>query len=204
MGTLLHGMLLGFAVAAPVGPLGVLCIQRTLASGWWAGMLAGLGTATADAVYGLLAVSGATLVTHKLIAQQAWIRLFGGLLLLVFAVTALRTRTAASAAAVRPQGPLSLYASTFLLTLTSPLTILSFVAVVASAGIAGDGRAGAVLVLGFFLGSASWWALLSGVVSVVRHRLSSRALRAVNVGSGMVLLAFALYAVVTGLLLVRA
>jgi threonine/homoserine/homoserine lactone efflux protein len=187
-------VVLGFAIAAPVGPIGVLCIRRSLAEGRAAGFASGLGAATADAAYGALAGFGLTVVTAFLVEGQGWLRLVGGAFLCYLGLRTLLARPAEEAADVRKKGGglIAAYASTFFLTLTNPMTILSFAAVFAGMGAgAGEDRAStAFLVLGVFLGSALWWLLLSGGAGLFRGRVGSRGMRAVNLLSGVLILAF--------------
>ena len=133
---LLRGVLLGFAIAAPVGPIGVLCIRRTLAFGRITGLVTGLGAATADMCYGAVAAFGLAAVSSLLISQQHWIRLIGGAFLCYLGVTTILARPAAAAASARSGGLAAAYASTLALTLTNPLTILSFAAIFAGLGFA--------------------------------------------------------------------
>jgi threonine/homoserine/homoserine lactone efflux protein len=191
-----RGLIVGFSIAAPVGPIGVLCIRRTLAEGRLAGLSVGLGAAAADAVYGAVAGFGLTAVSALLVRQQGALRLLGGLFLCYLGLRTALAAPAASAAGARGGGLLGAFASTFGLTLTNPATILSFVAIFAGLGIAGAGSwadAG-LLVLGVFLGSALWWLFLSGVVAAVRARLDGAAARWINRLSGLVLLAFGITA----------
>lgn len=197
-----RGLIIGFAIAAPVGAIGVLCIRRTLAYGWSVGFATGLGAATADAVYGAIAAFGLTAVTAFLSAQTLWLRFVGGLVLLVIGW---RTFVASPAPveeeASRPS-VLGAYGSTFGLTLTNPSTILSFAAVFAGFGLAsGTSAQPTWLVLGVFCGSAAWWLLLSGVVGLLHRRVSARALRVVNRVSGVVIFGFGLAAIGSGLVL---
>lgn len=190
---LLKGLLIGFSIAAPVGPIGALCIRRTLAHGRAAGLVSGLGAATADAVYGCIAGFGLTFISTLLISQQLWLKLIGGAFLCYLGVRTLLAHPAAQAASANGTGLLGAYASTFLLTLTNPTTILSFVAVFAGLGLASAagsyGTAG-LLVLGVFIGSALWWLLLSGGVGLLRARINAMALVWVNRVSGIIILAF--------------
>jgi threonine/homoserine/homoserine lactone efflux protein len=200
---LVRGALLGFSIAAPVGPIGVLCIRRALADGWRSGFVTGLGAATADAFYGAVAAFGLTLISALLVAEQGWLRLVGGLFLCYLGLRTLRATPAREAAATSPlsaRGALAMYASTVLLTLTNPLTILSFVAVFAGLGLGGTNRsyAGAALVvLGVFTGSALWWLLLSGTVGALRSRFRVEVLVWANRVSGAILLAFGLLALLS-------
>jgi threonine/homoserine/homoserine lactone efflux protein len=119
---LFKGLLLGFSIAAPVGPIGVLCIRRTIADGRTAGLLSGLGAATADALYGCVAGFGMALISNFLVSQQTWIHLIGGAFLCYLGIKTLLTKPAAEPAVVKHKGLLGAYASTFFLTLTNPMT----------------------------------------------------------------------------------
>ncbi|MBK9942814.1 MAG: LysE family transporter [Kouleothrix sp.] len=190
---LFRGLLIGFSIAAPVGPIGALCIRRTLANGRAAGLLSGLGAATADACYGCVAGFGLTFISGMLIRQQLWLKLIGGLFLCYLGVRTLLAHPAAHAANASGAGLLGAYTSTLLLTLTNPTTILSFVAVFAGLGLAnaaGDYGQAALLVLGVFAGSALWWLLLSGGVSLLRARVTPAVLVWVNRASGAVIVLF--------------
>jgi threonine/homoserine/homoserine lactone efflux protein len=193
----LRGFILGLAIAAPVGPIGVLCIRRTLAQGRTFGFVSGLGAATADAIYGCIAAFGLTAISALLVRQQDWLRLVGGLFLCYLGVRTLLARPTDQSAAAEGQGLGGAYFSTLLLTLTNPITILSFVAVFAGLGVGRAGNdyaAAAAIVLGVFLGSAAWWFLLSGGVSLVRDKFDARAMLWVNRISGVIILGFGLFA----------
>jgi len=190
---LLKGLLIGVSIAAPVGPIGVLCIRRTLTDGRLSGFISGLGAATADAVYGGIAGFGLTLVSDFLIHQQLWLRWIGRSFLCYLGIKTLLAAPAKHAAGLKGGGLVKDYLSTLFLTLTNPMTILSFAAIFAGLGIASEGKhyAGAgLLVLGVFLGSACWWLLLSGLTGAFREKLSHQGLRWVNRISGMIILAF--------------
>jgi threonine/homoserine/homoserine lactone efflux protein len=192
---LLRGMLTGFSIAAPVGPIGVLCIRRTLAEGRAYSLVSGLGAATADATYGLVAGFGLTFVSTFLVDQGTWLRLLGGLFLLYWGVLTFVSRPAETSArdGKRDKSLLGAYASTLGLTLTNPLTILSFAIVFAGLGLAmgsGDYAGATLLVLGVFVGSALWWLLLSGGVSLLRTRFTYNGLWWVNRISGILIIGF--------------
>lgn len=191
-----RGLLIGLAIAAPVGPIGVLCIRRTLAEGRAVGFVSGLGAATADAAYGAVAALGLTGLSAALVGAQDAVRLLGGLFLLWLGVRTWRAAPAHRAAEATGIGLFGAWASTFALTLTNPSTILSFVAVFAGLGLAaGNGPAEALLlVLGVFLGSALWWLLLSGAVSLARGALTPARLVWVNRASAAILVGFGLVA----------
>ena len=193
---LCKGMAIGLAIAAPVGPIGLLCIRRSIEQGRAAGLATGLGAASADAAYGAIAAFGLTVVSRALVAQHFWLQLVGGLFL-----TWLGIRTALSEPATQPGEPAALglfrvYAATVLLTLTNPMTIMSFAAVFAGLGLQSGAGVGVAIALvgGMFLGSALWWLLLSGGAALLRGRLELRHMRWLNRLSGLILLAFAAYA----------
>lgn len=190
----IKGYLIGLAIAAPVGPIGVLCIRRTLTGGRLIGFLSGLGAATADMCFGAIAAFGITALQDLLLRQQEWLRLVGGAFLIY-----LGARTCFAAPSTEPsiegpaRGRLSAYFSTFGLTLTNPVTILSFMAIFAGLRLgeaAGTSGAALVLVCGVFLGSASWWLVLSALIGVFRGRFMSTWMLWGNRGAGAVLLGF--------------
>jgi len=192
---LLRGLIIGFSIAAPVGPIGVLCIRRTLAQGRLCGFASGLGAATADAVYGCVAGFGLTAVSELLVRQQSWFRLIGGLFLCWLGVKSFLAKPARETAARSRGAWTGAYLSTLVLTLTNPMTILSFAAVFAGLGLgsgATDYAGAAALVSGVFLGSAAWWLLLSGGVGVFREKLNDQHLRWINRISGTIIAGFGL------------
>jgi len=199
MQLLLRGLIIGLSIAAPVGPIGVLCVRRTLVDGRVAGFVSGLGAATADAIYGCVAGFGLAAVSGLLVNQLTWMRLVGGLFLCFLGGRAFLAKPADQAQAAHSRTLVSAYGTTFFLTLTNPMTILSFAAVFAGLGIAETARdygAATVLVLGVFMGSVLWWFLLSGLASLMRERFDTRAMRWVNRGSGVVVSAFGVVALV--------
>lgn len=197
LGFLLRGLVLGFSIAAPVGPIGVLCIRRTLAEGRASGFATGMGAAAADGLYGVVAGFGLTWVTAALVGEQHWVRLVGGLFLLYLGLRTFLAKPAAEAAPRRGGSLAGAFGSTFLLTVTNPLTILSFAAAFAGLGL-GAGASGplaaSLLVIGVVAGSAAWWLLLSGAVGALRERFDTRALVWVNRGSGVMIFAFGVLA----------
>ena len=195
----LRGLVIGFSIAAPVGPIGVLCIRRTLADGQMAGLVSGLGAATADALYGCVAAFGLTFISSFLIGQKLWLGLVGGLFLCYLGIKTLLSKPAEEAAKAEGVGLLGSYLSTFLLTLTNPVTILSFVAIFAALGLgtASESYSSAlILVSGVFCGSALWWLLLSGGVGLFRKRFDTKGLLWVNRISGVVITLFGITALV--------
>lgn len=199
---LLRGILIGFSIAAPVGPIGVLCIRRTLADGRLVGLVTGLGAATADFTYGCVAGFGLTAVSGFLLGQRFWIHLLGGLFLCYLGARTFLARPGQRAAVSSAYGVGlgSAYVSTVFLTLTNPTTILSFAAVFAGLGVAstgGDYAAAGALVVGVFVGSALWWLILSSGVGALRARMGERCLAWVNRISGGILVAFGCLALIS-------
>jgi len=193
------GLLVGFCIAAPVGPIGVLCIRRSLADGRQIGLATGLGAATADAAYGFVAGFGLTAISSFLVGQKLWLGFLGGLFLCYLGIRTFVSIPVQQAAEIRGDGLLSAYVSTLFLTLTNPMTILSFVAVFAGFGLGAspDYFSASALVGGVFLGSALWWLALSSGVALFRSRVSSSWMRAINRMSGGVILAFGIYSLST-------
>ncbi len=192
----LRGLAIGVAVAAPVGPIGLLCINRTLTAGFAAGLATGLGAATADAAYGAVAAFGLAALGGAVSAAGDGLRLAGGLFLLYLGVRAFRKVAPARAAQAGATGLVGGYLTSVVLTLVNPATILSFAAIFAGLGLAETGgfANAAALVAGVFLGSAAWWLFLSAAGAIARRRLPPTALRWINRLSGLVFAGFGLWA----------
>ncbi len=198
-----RGFVLGFTIAAAVGPISLLCIRRTLAEGRAVGYASGLGVATADATYGAIAAFGLTAITDVLVDWRRALGLIGGAFLLWLAWKTFTAVPGAAAEEVeRPRRGLpGAYLSTLGLTLTNPMTILSFAALFVGLGVTGGDLAGAVvLTLGVFAGSGAWWVVLVTVVGALRSRITPAWLRRVNVVSGLLIGAFALIAIGSALI----
>ena len=195
-GFFLNGLVIGFSIAAPVGPIGVLCIRRSIAHGTLNGLASGLGAATADAAYGSVAAFGLTAVSGFLARQQFMLGLLGGGFLCYLGIRTFVSRPAEEGASPPGRGTATAYGSTLLLTLANPATILSFAAVFAGLGLgtANDYGSACEMVLGVFLGSASWWLLLSCGVGSMRSRVKEGWMKGINRVSGGVLFAFGVYA----------
>jgi|SRR5579884_749627 len=192
---LARGFAIGFAVAATVGPICLLCIRRTLAGGVAVGLATGLGAASADAVYGAVAGFGLTAVAQPLVAQAAWLRGAGGLFLVWLGWRTLRSRAVSRAERAAVSGLAGAYASTLALTLANPVTILSFAAIFAGLGAGGSGFAGALsLVVGVFAGSAGWWLVLAAALGCSRRPVSQRVLAGINRGAGLIMVAMGVLA----------
>jgi threonine/homoserine/homoserine lactone efflux protein len=194
---LLKGLILGFSIAAPVGPIGVLCIRRTLTEGRASGFVSGLGAATADAVYGFIAAFGLATISAFLLSYQRPIRLVGGLFLFYLAARIFFSRPTQDAA--NAEEALSLwksYASTAFLTITNPATIVSFIAVFSGLGLLSghNGYFGAgSMVLGVFLGSTIWWLILSTGTAFFGRNLDTPKLVWINRISGLIIASLGLW-----------
>ncbi len=188
-----RGLFIGFAIAAPVGPIGLLCIQRTLNDGLRSGLISGLGAATADALYGCVAAFGLTLISSFLVSQSNWLRLLGGLFLCYLGVRIWFSRPATEAAQGQRGNLLTAYLSTLALTITNPITILYYVGIFVALGLAKGGtdfRSAVILVVGVFIGSAAWWLTLSSGVALLSKRITPALLGWVNRLSGVAICIF--------------
>jgi threonine/homoserine/homoserine lactone efflux protein len=195
----LKGLTIGFAIAAPVGPIGLLCIQRSLHDGFKIGLMTGLGAALADGTYGLIAGFGLTAISTLFLTYQSSIQLIGGLFLIYLGLKLLLTPYKKRSIALQNDSA-SWHAlgTTYLLTLTNPATILSFIAIFAGLGLVNttnDYGHAIALVAGVMIGSAIWWLLLSASVAfLLRHQLSPGLMRGFNYFSGGIILVFGLTA----------
>jgi threonine/homoserine/homoserine lactone efflux protein len=190
----LRGLAAGLIIAAPVGPVNVLCMRRTLEKGWKSGVLSGAGAAFADTLYGAVAGFGISLVIQFLIREEFWIRLIGGIFLMGIGVVYYRKppRTL-DEEAIQSSGH-SDFLSTLLLTATNPTTVLSFLAVLAMLGLGRFRTLGqtSLLVAGIFCGSMTWWIILASAVNLLRARVTSRGMRWMNRVAGIAIGAFGL------------
>jgi threonine/homoserine/homoserine lactone efflux protein len=198
----IRGLLIGLSIAATVGPMSILCIQRTLNRGQLYGLVSGLGIATADGAYGSIAAFGLTLITNFLISEQKWIRLIGGLFLMYLGIKTMLTKPAERAAILQTNvnGYFGAYASTFFLTLTNPLTILSFAAIFAGIGVGSASKtfiSAATVVLGVFTGSTLWWIILTSSISLLRKKITPQWLLWINRISGAIITFFGVLSLVT-------
>jgi len=191
------GFALGFAIAAPLGPIGALCINRTLQRGFWAGVAGGLGTAIADAFYGALAALGFAAFSAFLAQIDGPMRLIGGLAMIWLGWVGMKPKPPRPAAEIGARDLIGTIGATFLLTVTNPTTILSFAIFFAGLGLASsaDTLSALLVVAGVFSGSLAWWIILSGGVSLIRHKLSDNFALWVGRISGGLILAFGVLAV---------
>jgi len=202
----LRGFVLGFTIAAAVGPISLLVIRRTLAEGRLYGLVSGLGVATADATYGAIAAFGLAAITDMLVNARAVLGLVGGAFLLWLAWQTIRTTpTEAATVTTRRRGYAGAYLSILGLTMANPMTILSFGALFAGLGVT-TGATGdaALIVVGVLLGSTAWWVVLTAVVGAMRTRMTPTWIHRINLASGIVIGAFALIAIASGVRLIVA
>jgi threonine/homoserine/homoserine lactone efflux protein len=191
----LRGLIIGFSIAAPVGPIGVLCIHRTLTKGRIFGLISGFGAATADAIYGCIAGFGLTFISSFLISYQVWFRLFGGGFLCYLGITTFFAKPEKRVTPTKDKNFIGAYTSTLLLTLSNPMTILAFIAIFTGLGIIdleGNYLSASILVLGVFLGSALWWFILSGGISFFQLQPTQNRLEWINRISGIIITGFGL------------
>lgn len=204
-----QGILIGVTIAAPVGPIGILCIRRTLAKGRLAGFSSGFGAATADALYGAIAAFGLTFISVFLINQSLWLRLGGGSFLIYLGIKTFLSvpskETGLNPSSSNGDSLLSYYGSTLFLTLTNPITIISFAAIFAGFGIvnnqSNDNLAASSMVLGIFLGSSIWWLSLSVLTGFFRRMVNHNTMIWINRVSGTIIVSFGLLALISILLI---
>lgn len=195
---LLKGLVIGFSIAAPVGPINLLCLRRSLADGRRMGLVSGLGAAAADTTYGAIAAVGLTAVTAFLANHRPWLQLFGGTFLLVLGLMTMRARTPRREASTPVHvGRLrDAFVSTYILTLANPMTIVTFTGVFAGLGL-GWQTGGTIdalqLIGGVFLGSSLWWLILALLAGTFGRHLDDGMLRFINLIAGGVLAAFGLW-----------
>jgi len=186
----LKGMIIGFAMAMPIGPAGIMCIRKTLAEGHSHGLMVGLGAATADSLYGSIAAFGFTFVSDVITSQQFWLRLVGGGLLLFLGIRTLRVKHKDPILPFDSKGLFGSYVSALFLAFTNPVTFFAFVAVFAAFGLGYrlDIISACILVLGVLLGSCLWFLTLGYVVTFFRKKLDSGGLRWINRISGVLII----------------
>jgi threonine/homoserine/homoserine lactone efflux protein len=187
----IKGMAVGAAIALPVGPVGVLCVSRTIVDGRLAGLVSGLGAVAGDAVFGIVAAFGLTFVSNWLLGYEPWLAAVGALFLLVLGARAvLAPPPAARVAPPDPESLLGDFVSTFVLTLANPITLLAFLGIFAAIGLGGAHGFGdaELLVFGVGTGSLLWWLALGFGVARFFSALQPRDLIWINRGSGGILL----------------
>jgi len=195
----LKGLIIGFAMAVPIGPIGIMCIRKTLAEGHSRGMVIGVGAATADALLASIAAFGLTFIADAIASQHFWLRLIGGGLLLFLGIRTFRAKPKAPIIRQDNKGVFRSYATAFALALTNPLTIFAFIAVFAAFGL---GHrlvllSACILVVGVFAGSCLWFLTLGFVATLFRKKLDSGGMRWVNKISGVLIILSGIAALVS-------
>jgi threonine/homoserine/homoserine lactone efflux protein len=192
---LIEGILIGFVVAVPVGPLGLLCINRALMLGPVTGLFSGLGVATADGLAAGIAALGIYFISDFLSDHQIILRLLGGVFLIYLGLSIYRSKPKPQLPTNNVNGLLATYATTFFLAFTNPATILSFIAIYAGwhvESMSGRYVSAAILASGVFVGSALWWFALFVCSTAFRERFNLRILAWVHRVSGVVIAGFGL------------
>lgn len=193
----MKGIVIGFSVAAPVGPIGVLCIKRTLTEGRLAGFITGMGAAVADTFYGIIAGFGITAISILMLEQAIWMKLIGGSFLIYMGIKSFLNKSETKEITITNDTHLKNFISTFFLTVSNPSTIVSFVAIFAGLGIGNnesDSISSSVFVLGVFIGSALWWFILSSIVGLFRDKITAQKLSWINQFSGIIIFIFGIFA----------
>ncbi len=194
---LFKGVIIGFSIAAPVGAIGLLCIRRTLQYGRFSGFFSGLGAAVADTFYGCIAAFGLTLVSDILIKGHLWLRIIGGIFLIFLGIKTCLTKMVKRDDLVQRRHFFGDFISTLLLTLTNPITFLSYIAIFAAVGLPEAEyyyRDAFCLILGVFFGSVIWWLLLSEGVTLFRKQVTPRIMKLINQIAGCLIVLFGLAA----------
>lgn len=194
---LCKGLILGFSVAAPVGPIGALCINRTINKGYISGFVSGLGAATADLIYGTIAGLGLTIISEFLLDYKFPIQAVGLVFLAYTGIkTLLKKHDEFEYKRFVTKDLFSDYLTTFFLTITNPITILFFIAVFSGLGlsVSENNKIDSLpLILGVFLGSGAWWLFLSGLTHKIKNKINHKILKQIDLLSGIIILAFAVY-----------
>lgn len=190
----IDGFTLGLAVAAPIGPVGVLCIKKTLSSGLAIGLFAGFGASIAKVIYGIVVGFGLTSVSNFLINYNTYISIIGAIFLTYLGIKIFMTKPVMNCDSVQKENKISAFTTMFLLTIMNPMTVLSFLAVFSGLGIANTASSysnGLVLISGIFCGSMSWWIFLCSMVNLFRQKINGSILSWINKVSGIIIVTFA-------------
>jgi threonine/homoserine/homoserine lactone efflux protein len=196
---IIKGILIGFAMAVPLGPIGIICIRKTLTEGRIRGLVIGMGAATADMFYAAIAAFGLTVISDTLNEHRIWIRLIGGALLLFLGIRTFLAKPKDPKLQINGSSALRSYLTTIFLTLTNPFTIFAFIAVFATLGL-GNGLSylsATILIVGVFIGSLLWFVILSSGVTFFRKKLDMTGLRWVNKIAGILIIISGIIAIVS-------
>ncbi|MEO1783928.1 LysE family transporter [Thermodesulfobium sp. 4217-1] len=197
---LTKGFFIGISVAAPIGPISILCIKRTLSNGLSNGLISGLGAATADSAYSFLAIIGISKISKWLLDSQYIIHLVGGIFLIYLGYTIFKSIPVKDSKKESRIGFISSYLSTLFLTVINPMTILSFGAIFAGVGLFNNNIEFSYSIfptIGVFLGSTFWWIILCSTTNLMREKLSQNNLVLVNKLSALVILGFGIISLIS-------
>jgi len=197
---LLKGLAIGFGMAVPIGPVGVLCIRKTLADGHTRGYIIGIGGATADALFASIAAFGISFISNAIATQEIWFHVAGGALLVFLGIRTYRAKRKDPVLPFENKGYVGVYLSAVVLAITNPVTTVAFMALFAAFGL-NSGLTifrASTLVAGVFLGSTLWFMTLSFIATSFRKKLSSGGgLVWVNMFAGMLIIVSGFAAFVT-------
>ncbi len=196
----IKGLLIGFLISAPIGPIAIISIRKTLQLGRAEGWCSGLGAAVADALYATIAALGLAFMTHILASLQIWLRLIGGGFLFYFGLNTFIAHPKENRGTVSRASLVSHFFYTFFLTIINPMTIGTFFALFAGLGLADLTHSYleiSVFIGGVFLGSTGWWFLLSEIIFLVRNRFKKETMRWINRIAGIILSGFGIATILT-------
>ena len=194
---IIKGILIGVSVSAPLGPIGVLCIQRTLNKGFKSGLVSGVGAASADIIYAVIAGFSITFISDFLIDNQNYFRVIGGMFLIFIGAKIFTSNPAKQIRKLRTRGNnyYKDFLTSFLVTVSNPITILAFGAIFASFNMV-DKETGSfpivILILTVFSGAIIWWLSLISIITIFKHRIRLRNLLWINRVTGILIIIFAL------------
>jgi threonine/homoserine/homoserine lactone efflux protein len=189
----IQGIIIGLTLAVPVGPISLLCIQRTIADGRLHGIISGLGVATADSFYAAITVLGLTVISGLIIAQHYLFRLLAGIILILIGIRVFMSVPTGVSAKSEHETYLKDYLSMVAIAIANPLTLVFFVVILPGFGVGIQGTTflpAAEFVAGVFFGSMIWWVILCGSVGSVRSRISVKNLGLINRISGLLISCF--------------
>jgi len=192
-GLFIHGIIIGIALAAPVGPIAFVCVQRSLANGRLHGISSGLGIAMADAIYAAVTAFGLALISDFLLSYQWFFRLFGGLALIAVGLRIVLAATPEITTDATNESYLSDFSTMLAFTLANPLTLLFFAIIIPAFGVVISGSSWVIptiFVTGVFLGEMAWWVFLCGTLGSMRNYLTRERLHMINRLAGVVITAF--------------
>ena len=199
---LLKGLIIGFSLAAPIGPIGILCVRGTVLYGIRRGFVIGLSGALGDVIYALAAAFGVKLIFDLVVSYQQWMRLLGGIMLIGAGIFTFRFQPRTNLSVNKSMGETGVFASTFFLALTNPLTLFGYAAAFSAVGvnkIIADRVSIMLLIGGVFCGSFLWFSLLIWFSHTFKEKIASRGVTIINKAAGLLLVLFGTIAVFYGL-----